>query len=129
MSPGSHGEAANDASRCCACVCVFVCVSVYIEANNASSYCVCVFCVCVCVCVCLCLCACVCVLVCVCVLTGRMGHRDAIAYLGSPSVVAASALAGHINAPSISDSDSNVVRTSSLLHASYKPPPTSLIGY
>jgi homoaconitate hydratase len=30
---------------------------------------------------------------------GRMGHRDAIVYLGSPAVVAASAAAGHIASP------------------------------
>jgi len=30
---------------------------------------------------------------------GRMGHRDAVAYLGSPAVVAASALAGRIATP------------------------------
>ena len=35
---------------------------------------------------------------------GRMGDRDALVYLGSPAVVAASALAGFICAPQISTS-------------------------
>lgn len=36
---------------------------------------------------------------------GRMGHRDSQAYLASPAVVAASAVAGHICAPSRFESD------------------------
>lgn len=36
---------------------------------------------------------------------GRMGSRDAQAYLASPAVVAASAIAGHIAGPDVSDGD------------------------
>ncbi|MCH2140511.1 MAG: homoaconitase [Phycisphaerales bacterium] len=50
---------------------------------------------------------------------GRMGSRDAKAYLGSPAVVAASAIAGHIAAPQAYEPCD--VRTSSRRHEMANP--------